>query len=496
MMDHAANPSLDMLLDRLATRGSLHLARMTHNAAITAALISGAWVAVAASALVLAMAVTVGADTTVIVAGWLGLIAAAAAGTYWWRRSGRGGDRTQALALFDRALDLKDRVTVTAEFLAVSSRDGFQAAALDEARPWVARAADAPLLANPPGAPARLWPLMLVALTLLAAALIVEPQYPTSAAPRPHATAVSALIAAARRVSIGSHDGAATTIAALLSGNRGGPSGSDRTGTDRARATSGGARASATGVAAGAELGGSARARAGQAGEATGGASPGERGTTGSSYSDASSAGNASAAGNGHDAERADGGHDVSAKANGAGLDHQAAGLPMPAAGGHGGMPPTTPRDAPAAPPAGENHGSPNQGAQNKPGQSGGKKGGQGGGQGQAPGQGQGSGSGRGAGQDAIKQTRGGSTLLLAVPAEDRLIGTPNPARIGSTIRPGTPRATATAVQASAQERGRNDGNAGQILHAMGTAHDDRVLRDYFRLRRGEPADARGAAAR
>ena len=89
-------------------------------------------------------------------------------------------------------------------------------------------------------------------------------------------------------------------------------------------------------------------------------------------------------------------------------------------------------------------------------------------------------GSTRGNGTEGMKRARGSTTLMLAVPMQDRLIGTVNAGAVSSTTREAPPRTMAAGIVA-AQDRGTGGGQVGRIRHGGRTAQEDRVLEGYFR---------------
>ncbi len=98
-------------------------------------------------------------------------------------------------------------------------------------------------------------------------------------------------------------------------------------------------------------------------------------------------------------------------------------------------------------------------------------------------------GSNRGTGQEGIKRARGSSSLMLAVPMEDRVIGTVNAGSVSSTTRNAPPRPCRPASsRRNRAATGRR--KAGRILHGPRTVQEDRMLERYFRPRRGGPVDA------
>jgi hypothetical protein len=91
-----------------------------------------------------------------------------------------------------------------------------------------------------------------------------------------------------------------------------------------------------------------------------------------------------------------------------------------------------------------------------------------------------GSENGRGAGDEAdAKKGRGVASLLLAVPMQDHLAGLASNGRVAVTTREGQPQAfPAQPVQAG--NSGASRGDVGVVPPRGDTAHEQRLLRDYF----------------
>lgn len=104
------------------------------------------------------------------------------------------------------------------------------------------------------------------------------------------------------------------------------------------------------------------------------------------------------------------------------------------------------------------------------------------------PGQGNGQGSDgqRSGGEEALKKSRGISGLLLAVPMQDRLIGTANPGPVETVVRRAEP-GRSPAATGDVGDRGTARGAVGRIPHRATTAQERLLLERYFR--RGPVAD-------
>lgn len=85
-----------------------------------------------------------------------------------------------------------------------------------------------------------------------------------------------------------------------------------------------------------------------------------------------------------------------------------------------------------------------------------------------------------GNGQQGLKRAHGTATLLLAVPMEDRVIGTANAGQVSSTTQNAAPRPMRTAPFA-AGVRGDGRADSGEIGHRQRTAQEEHMLERYFR---------------
>lgn len=384
--------------------------------------------------------------------------------------------RGEALALVDRSLALKDRSVIAAEFLSGDASDGFRQAALQEAAPWLDRAVSTPVAAVG-GAKAAFrhgWAWPLAALAILALAVVLQParQGGEGSGGRPYLAKVAAALGV-------------------------GPSGSNALDreegvADRQEAGTAGGAAAGTGARAGLAAGASA-GRAGEpgmAGPTTGAAGPAGPPKTGG--------------GSGPSPSSAAGGQDMAA---GGRMDGGAQGEPSPrdARDGQRGLQKGEATNTASA--AGETRATSPRGAQGgaaalsspsaspPPGTPGGNQDPQGSGarhrqpsgdqsqgsgsSGRASNNGQ-QGSNRGSGQEGTKRARGSSSLLLAVPMQDRVIGTVNAGAVSSTTRTAPPRAMASGMVA-AGGRGTGQGPAAQLPQRTRSAQEDRLLEAYFR---------------
>lgn len=382
--------------------------------------------------------------------------------------------RGAALSLIDRELALKDRTQIVAEFLAGAARDGFREAALQEAQPRLDRAATAPIAALGAGETAsrRWWVLPGGALIVLLIALAIDHgcavrrgedanplrQVARELGLRPGAngTAESSEAVAAR----------AEHAAARVAGASGGASAS---GSDLASRGTGVLARGAAGDA----VGGADRRASGErsAGSPSGAASaPGEsRDLGGASTSPPAPASQQE----GGDAARR--GAAEAPEAHGqaaAAIETQA----KPAAGARAGRNAPSPM-ASAAPPRASNGNDGQQGSGQRNRSQRQQSGGSGGQGSNRNGQ---QGSNRGNGQEGLKRARGSSSLMLAVPMEDRVVGTVNAGRVSSTTRNAPPHAMPAGTVA-AQARGAGTAQAGRVLHRPRTAEEQRLLERYFR---------------
>ena len=414
-------------------------------------------------------------------------------------------DREAALALFDRRPGFKDRVAVSDEFLAGPVRGGFHDAAVAEAAPWLVRALEIPL-DRPAVRPAvarvvRSHRLYLVAAGLLLSLALLLGRPIGAASDRPiddTATTGVANGAAGGNASLVPDAPRATLASSFVAmlGQRLGltdaargqsdrdeaalPTGGAIDGTRRAEAAHAGAGAGAAtagaiasaggGQGAAGRGGGVAGAGEGMAGRETGeaggagaGGDPDARGDrAGSTPGTPSSPGGDPARATPRSPEAARRAQERQQAATEAGqASANAPGSANPAAARQSATPPR-PQSGDGAKPA------PSRPSEN------GEREEQA--QGNTPGQGSNT---PGSAQDALKRSRGLSSLLLAVPTVDRLAGTPGAGVSRSTIRRVPPQSRdAGAVVAGA--RGSQGGDAGVGTHRPANPHDARLVRDYF----------------
>lgn len=382
--------------------------------------------------------------------------------------------RGAALSLIDRELALKDRTQIVAEFLAGEARDGFREAALQEARPRLDRAATAPMAMPAAGGAAsrRWWVPPLGALTVLLIALAIghvgavrrgEDPNPLRQVARELGLRPAATGAAAAPEALAAR---AERAAARAAGASGGASAS---GSDMAsRGTGVLARGAAGDAAGGADRSASGERSAGSPSGAP--SAPGEsRDLGGASTSPPAPASRQE----GGDAARRGAAEAPEARGQAAAaIETQA----RPAAGARSGGITPSPM-ASAAPPRASNGNDGQQGSgqrnRSQRQQSGGSSG-------QGSNRNGQQGSSRGNGQEGMKRARGSSSLMLAVPMEDRVVGTVNAGRVSSTTRNAPPHAMPAGTVA-AQARGAGTAQAGRVLHRPRTAEEQRLLERYFR---------------
>lgn len=386
-------------------------------------------------------------------------------------------DRGASLALIDGAAGMKDRAATTAEFLD-APRDPFRAAALAEAAPWLDRAAAVGISVQEATRPdiRRTLAMLAAALLLLIAAMLVRPAM-TEASAGPVATTLRHVA-----VAIGLSRDAPTDAAARGGAAASGPNGALR---NAAPAGPGGASGMTGAHPAGSLAGGVAdRAAApggsnavsspseGDAGSAS--LSPGGSGAAGGAASGAMATGDVPQ-GRGDAAERAPGDAADRARGTAIGAPESRA---TPAMGGQGGAGGALAGTPPAAP-RGAGGQEAQQGSGSRSRQSSGSQA-NGSGSQSSNNSGNQQGSTRGNGTEGAKRARGSTTLMLAVPMQDRLIGTVNAGAVSSTTRAAPPRTMAAGIVA-AQDRGAGHGQVGHIRHGGRSAQEDRVLERYFR---------------
>jgi len=382
-------------------------------------------------------------------------------------------ERRAALAQVDRSLALKDRAVVTAEFLAADRRDGFRAAALQEAAPWLDRAISAPVTVagGAQASPRHRWAVPLLSLVLLVAALNVPP----SSRARPAGQAASTLGRIAMAIGVrpvtdaadASRQAANAEVAATgASGAAAGAGGAAGTGTAAAGAGAmgkSGAASSASHAPLGqSDSGGDAGSEASGTGRSDGSGAAGRMGTasTGRQAGDPPR--------DRQDAEakqgQADGATASESRATPPGGPQSSAAAGLSAAGA-----PPQPRSP------GSNQSQPRSGARSRP-QSGQQS--EGANSSGRSNNGQ-QGSNRGNGSEGIKRARGSSSLMLAVPMEDRVIGTINAGSVSTTTRNAPPRAT-TSGRVAAQARGTGQGPGAPVAERTRSVQEDRLLERYF----------------
>jgi len=383
-------------------------------------------------------------------------------------------ERRAALAQVDRSLALKDRAVVTAEFLAADRRDGFRAAALQEAAPWLDRAISAPVAVagGAQASPRHRWAVPLLSLVLLVAALNVPPSPRT----RPTGQASSTLGRIAMAIGVrpvadaadASRQAANAEVAATgASGAAAGAGGTAGTGTAAAGAGAmgkSGAASSASHAPLGqSDSGEDAGSEASGTGRSDGSGAAGRMGTASSDRQ----AGDPQR--DRQDAEakqgKADGATAPESRATPPGGPQSSAAAGLSAAAGA----PPQPRSP------GSNQSQPRSGARSRP-QSGQQS--EGANSSGRSNNGQ-QGSNRGNGSEGIKRARGSSSLMLAVPMEDRVIGTINAGSVSTTTRNAPPRAMASG-RVAAQARGTGQGPGAPVAERTRSVQEDRLLERYF----------------
>lgn len=469
-MDQRFDDPLHQRLDRLEGKGRAALTAVARRAAWIDAVRIAARASLVAPLVLLLLAFVRPIDPLAAVALCVLVPVGVLVATYGLRAARIRVAREAALAWLDQAAALKDRAVMAAEFARDGRGDGFRAAALDEAQPWLDRA-EAVSSAAPP-APAmgpRVWAWPLLAALLLGAALLLDPA--RSGGHSRDAASPLRRIAAAIGISpagqVAPSPGGTSPAQRSAGGNAGGAAagtvgqadaataaagtatglGSDGAAADgRSAATQSAGRAGASPSAAGAANG------AGDAGRGDAAASPPQ--ASNRQQGEAPSPGQAKAGDTLAADTRATPPQGGSSTAGGA----------APAAG----TPPATPKTS-------GDDGRQQGGSRNRT-----ASGQQSSGPGSQGNNNSGQGSNRGNGQEGVKRARGTSSLLLAVPMEDRVIGTVNAGRIAATTRIAPPRSVAAGVVA-AEGRGAGAPQAGRIPHGGRTVQEDRMLERYFR---------------
>ncbi|WP_295563689.1 hypothetical protein [uncultured Sphingomonas sp.] len=471
-MNYRSDGPLHQRLDRLEDKGRGVLTAAARRAAWSDAMGIAARASIVVPLVLLGVALVrpVAVLPAVLVCLAVPLIVLAA--VYATRAARIQVERGAALALVDRALALKDRVATTAEFAGSNGRDGFRDAAMQEAEPWLDRAAA--MAVSLPAAPAprhRHWLFPVVAALALIAALSIHraaPGVPERASPTPLRRIALALglrptVPNVAAKPTADADRSAGVMAQVGSTNR---IGTDAGDVGRAQ-TAGGAADGGAGDA------DAASRAAGAAGEAAASpAAPGPMGGAGAGAKAGAAANATLQAGTQPDARQEAATLDARDAETAAAVSRATAA--KSAANGAAATPSLA-----AAPPAAPRNAGGNDGQQGgtsrKRDQSGQQSSGPG-----SRGNNSQQGSNRGTGQEGIKRARGSSSQMLAVPMEDRVIGTVNAGSVSSTTRNAPPRAMSSGIVA-AQSRGNGQAQAGRILHGARTVQEDRMLERYFR---------------
>ncbi len=478
-MIQGVEDQMRLRLDALEARGQHVLGQRQRNAAWDRAIVwtARSWIVGAAAVLLLSLWMRLPFAVILLVVMTPPLVTVGAA--YGMARRRGAVARSQALALVDHRFQLKDRLQTADEFGQVAHRSPFQEAALQEAAPWLERAANAAVDPGPPLSRPRvrllIWPV--AALCLLVLALVV-PRWASSHPSIARSGAVSEAGLASEVSAAGSKPaeaalaGSATGIergvgrtdaqaaksqgqgltgvlhklASLLQPDRG-PAGGRR---DKAQGQDASGAASASGGA------GAGQGSKGAAGRGASQSAGGQAGEERQAPLDASTAGKA---GDQDDAAATTPGQNSSTP------------------GGRQDAPSARQSDPQRAQPDASQSGEGQQpgGRSRRADQSGnGRE--QGGGEGEA---------GQRSGQDAgAKKGRGVSSLLLATPMQDRLTGMASPGRITTTTREGAPQGFPVA-SGQAADRGMARGEAGRTGVRTTTPQDQRLTRDYFTDRNG-----------
>lgn len=478
-MIQGGDTGLRLRLDALEAKGLRLILDQARRQAVSRAL---AWAApaVAAGGLVFALSALVVRPSPVVGVLALCLPPVVVGGaTYLRIRRAQAVERAVALARLDQRFGIKDRIQTADEFERVAFRSPFQIAALQEASPWLDRAASATVASGPVLKLRRsrlwLWPVLGLALVVLAffiprlgsgaASFASEADDGASvavvsgAAPEPNAppairrleTNASPAVAArsgGQPGQAGEGEGVSSILrrlASLLSPDRGSAGGPRAPGKPGAagEAAAGGGESSGRGAKGAAGRGGSRGATAGEP-----------------------------------EAGRSE--TDDQIPAGQAGNEDQSETASAPASSGQssGGR-----QDAPSV-----RQSEPSQsGSQNSQSGEGQEPGGrsrrgdqsQRGGE-QSGGQGD---SGQRSGADAgAKKGRGVSSLLLATPMQDRLAGMASPGRTSTTTRDGAPQPF-PVTPGQAGDRGAAQGEAPRTAPRATSAQDQRLTRDYFTRR-------------
>ncbi len=387
--------------------------------------------------------------------------------------------RSAALARMDQRFRIKDRILTVDEFLRVADRSPFQIAALQEASPWLERAAIGTVASTPPLTvrPSRLWLWPVIALMLCASAFFI-PRLGSVPAPIAFEADEGASVAVVSGAALEPgaspsprlvEANAARAVAARNGGQPGLAGEGEGVSSILRRLTSllSPDRGSAGGPRASGKPGAAGEAAAG-GGESAG---RGAQGAAGRGGSRGATAGEPEA-GRPETDDRTPSGQ--------IGNEDQSDTASAPASSGQsaGGR-----QDAPSArqaepPQSGSNNSQSGEGQEpsgrSRRGDQGQQGGEQSGGQGE---------SGQRSGADAgAKKGRGVSSLLLATPMQDRLSGMVSPGRTSTTTRDGAPQAF-PVTPGQAGDRGAAQGEASRTAPRVTSAQDQRLTRDYFTRR-------------
>nr|WP_180166565.1 hypothetical protein [Stenotrophomonas sp. SbOxS2]NYT99416.1 hypothetical protein [Stenotrophomonas sp. SbOxS2] len=475
----SAATTLAQQLDSLARQGQ----RLLDRAAVRRARQRGLRWALAGCAVLPLLALATAHWLPVPVWAWalagMAVVALLALAPRWSLRARRQPQRRAALALLDRRAGAEDRLLAADEFLAAAQRDGFREAAIADAQSWVALAREAAaseIVVRAP--PLERWrrAMPVAAIVLLAAAAFVPGQ--GSLVVQPKSSDADAVAAgndvAGRGAAL---QPAAPTGTNTRSVNQPGAGGA--VGEQPSSAASGAVNTDREGGTPSGEAGTSSSAAATQAGDGAA-SSAGEGRQQAARPAPATGDGGQSPAatpqhakdkvlsdreaplGNGD----SDGIPDAST---------QTPERPSSAQAAQSALPPSSGAPPPSQPQSGKDPGQPPRQSPSEKGDQGQSQGG-----GQENGQGQGQGQGT---ENALKRTRGLTGLLLGVPMEDQLTGTPNRGRVRSITRPGEPKNDPAAASASST-RGSQSGDSGASTPRPASAADQQLVRDYFLLQR------------
>ncbi|MET3435539.1 hypothetical protein [Sphingomonas sp. 1185] len=384
-------------------------------------------------------------------------------------------ERRAALASVDRALALKDRAVVTAEFLTDDRPDGFRQAALQEAMPWLDRALSAQVDGEARSAQygRYRWVMPILALAVLMAALAVRPSSSVGSGGGESSALHQVAMALGLRP-----DGRDPELDRDGRGGEG--SGRDSSAGAAGRGATGGSPASAVGASAMAKAGGGSDDTArllGQSQSVGSGASPSSGSGRANGVGSTGRMGEADStgpSGKGPDGQRAE---DAKTRGDGQAMAAESRATPPQGAQNGAAAGVSAPAGSPPAPRnPGGSQGPQSSGSRNR--QQSGQQSQGSGSSGRANNNGQ-QGSNRGDGQEGAKRARGSSSLMLAVPMEDRVIGTVNAGTVSSTTRNAPPRAM-TAGAVAAQSRGAGQGPDASLPERTRSVQEDRLLERYF----------------